>query len=71
LRHGHRIDAGKLKHIFEPFYSGNENARSSGLGLAIVNSLMNKFKGKISVESQINKGTKFTLDFQIAAKKSK
>ncbi|MBP5352243.1 MAG: hypothetical protein J6Y91_00565 [Alphaproteobacteria bacterium] len=65
------IDAGKLKHIFEPFYSGNENARSSGLGLAIVNSLMNKFKGKISVESQINKGTKFTLDFQIAAQKSK
>lgn len=57
------IDKERIKHIFEPFYSGNEKARSSGLGLAIVSNLVNKFKGKISVESQVEQGTIFTLEF--------
>lgn len=59
----------KLKHIFEPFYSDNKNARSSGLGLAIVSSLMEKFHGRISVKSKEGKGTTFILKFPLAAKK--
>ena len=65
------IDEEKLKHIFEPFYSGNENVRSSGLGLAIVNSLVSKFNGSIKVKSTLGKGTVFILDFPLIHKKSK
>ena len=55
------IDANKIKHIFEPFYSANNNAKSSGLGLAIVSSLVEKLHGKIKVKSKIGKGTEFTI----------
>ena len=55
------IDDNKLKHIFEPFYSANDNAKSSGLGLAIVSSLIEKMKGRIRVKSKIGKGTEFSI----------
>ena len=55
------IDDDKLKHIFEPFYSANDNAKSSGLGLAIVSSLIEKMKGRIRVKSKIGKGTEFSI----------
>ena len=57
------IEAGKIKHIFEPFYSANSQAKSSGLGLAIVSSLVEKNKGKIAVKSKVGEGTEFTLRF--------
>lgn len=55
------IGENQLKHIFEPFYSANKNAKSSGLGLAIVSSLMERLKGKIKVKSKLGKGTTFEL----------
>lgn len=55
------ISSEKLKHIFEPFYSANNNAKSSGLGLAIVSSLIEKMKAKIYVKSTEGKGTKFII----------
>lgn len=57
------IEPEKIQHIFEPFYSANASAKSSGLGLAIVSSLVEKAKGKISVKSKVGKGTKFTVKF--------
>ena len=62
------IDAEKIKHIFEPFYSGNSQAKSSGLGLAIVRNLMDKAKGKISVKSKVGKGSTFTLKIPLKKK---
>jgi len=66
----HIIDTGigiapeKIPHIFEPFYSdGHHNRQGTGLGLAIVKSLVEKFHGTVSVESQIGKGTQFTIKF--------
>ncbi|MBR1601099.1 MAG: PAS domain-containing protein [Alphaproteobacteria bacterium] len=69
------IDEKQIKHIFEPFYSANSHAKSSGLGLAIVSSLVEKNSGKISVKSKIGKGTEFTIKIplkvkRISAKKS-
>lgn len=60
-----------LPHIFEPFYSdGKEgNIGGNGLGLAIVKSIMEKQKGRISVESKIGIGTCFSLQFPITNKK--
>lgn len=58
----------KMKHIFEPFYSSNPKSKSSGLGLAIVSSLVEKFNGRISVKSKEKEGTTFTLKFPLAKK---
>lgn len=49
-----------LKHIFEPFFT-TKKAGGTGLGLSITYGIVEKLKGKISVESEIGKGTKFTV----------
>ncbi len=48
-----------LPHIFEPFFSTKE---SSGLGLAVVYSIIEQHEGKINVESKPNEGTKFIIN---------
>ena len=54
------ISQEQLKHIFEPFYSANKK-KSSGLGLAIVSSLIERFKGRIKVKSKLGRGTTFEV----------
>ncbi len=48
-----------LDKIFKPFYSTKESG--SGLGLPIVQRIVEKHGGKIDVESEVGKGTKFTI----------
>ncbi|MBM4350361.1 MAG: hypothetical protein FJ106_10825, partial [Deltaproteobacteria bacterium] len=44
--------------IFEPFFSTKE---STGLGLAVVYRIIQQHEGKIEVESELKKGTTFTI----------
>lgn len=62
------ISTDKIKHIFEPFYSANAKEKSSGLGLAIVRSLVEKVHGKITVKSKHKQGTCFTIKFPLKQK---
>lgn len=50
-----------LPHIFERFYRANTKTKGSGLGLAICREIANKHNGKIRVESELGKWTKFTI----------
>lgn len=45
--------------IFEPFYTTKENG--TGLGLAIVHKIIENHKGLIKVESEVGKGSTFTI----------
>jgi signal transduction histidine kinase len=59
------IPAEDLPHIFEEFRQssrrGEGEKQGTGLGLAIAKKSVELLGGTISVESQVGKGTKFTL----------
>jgi PAS domain S-box-containing protein len=50
--------------IFDPYFT--TKSRGSGLGLAVVYSVLTKHKGYVTVESQENKGTVFTILLPVA-----
>ncbi|OGI09669.1 MAG: hypothetical protein A2Y40_05680 [Candidatus Margulisbacteria bacterium GWF2_35_9] len=61
---GTGIPADKLPYIFEKFtrlYTYKDKSDGLGLGLSIVKTLINLHNGTITVESEYNKGTKFTI----------
>lgn len=65
---GHGIPEDKLNQIFNPFYTTKEPDKGTGLGLFIVRQVVERNKGRISVESKVGEGARFTLTFPIAEK---
>jgi len=59
------IEKGELDHIFEEFRQGemssNMNYDGTGLGLAIVKRFVNLLGGEIGVDSEVGKGSTFTV----------
>jgi PAS domain S-box-containing protein len=55
------------KHLFERFFRGKNvvNIQGTGLGLHIVSRYIDLMGGSIEVESELEKGTAFTLNFNI------
>jgi two-component system, NtrC family, sensor kinase len=53
----------KIPEIFEPFFTTKAPGKGTGLGLYNVKTIVNKMHGVIAVDSQIEKGTTFTLTF--------
>ncbi|HQS58798.1 MAG: hypothetical protein B7Y56_10550 [Gallionellales bacterium 35-53-114] len=66
---GPGISTEHIDRVFDRFYRINSKRQSdsgAGLGLALVKSIMQLHGGHVSVESEINKITTFTLHFPIA-----
>lgn len=59
------ITKSDLKHIFEPFYRAKSvvdgQIHGNGLGLSLVKRTIEAHKGKIAVESEVGKGSRFTI----------
>jgi two-component system sensor histidine kinase PilS (NtrC family) len=60
---GNGISEEDLPKIFDPFFSTKKDG--TGLGLSIVHRIVEGHGGKISVRSQIGRGTTFTIHFPI------
>jgi signal transduction histidine kinase len=65
---GAGIDAADLPHIFERFYRGKGSVmRGSGLGLALVKSIVQAHGGRVDVDSIPGQGSRFMVDLPIDA----
>ncbi|HLE01663.1 MAG TPA: HAMP domain-containing sensor histidine kinase, partial [Bdellovibrionota bacterium] len=59
---GHGIPKELQERIFDPFFTTKAPGSGTGLGLAIVRSLVTSMNGKITVHSEVEKGTTFAFE---------
>jgi signal transduction histidine kinase len=66
---GAGIPAEVRDHILEPFYSTKvgEQGKGLGLGLSVVDSIVQENDGTLTVESEVGQGAAFVLTFPPAA----
>jgi len=50
-----------MEQIWDPFFTTKEVGQGNGLGLAVTYNIIKRLGGDISVESQVGKGSKFTV----------
>ncbi len=55
------ISAGMLDQIWNPFFTTKSVGQGLGLGLAVTYNIVKKHQGEIEVESELGKGTLFTV----------
>jgi two-component system NtrC family sensor kinase len=63
---GSGIPADALPHIFEPFFTSKGN-RGTGLGLAVTWGIIEGHGGRIDVDSEPGRGTRFTVRLPLAS----
>ena len=62
------VDKENLTKIFDPFFSTKEEGKGLGLGLSVVFGIIGRHKGTISAESELDKGTVFTIKLPVNGK---
>ena len=62
---GSGIEPDKLGRIFEPFFTTKVVGKGTGLGLSICYDIVKKHGGEITVESEVGKGTTFTVGLPV------
>lgn len=62
--YGKGMDKEDTLNIFKRFYKGKDSTKDSiGIGLSLAKAIIEKDKGRISVESEKNRGTIFTIKY--------
>ena len=65
---GHGIDKNNLSRIFDPFFTTKPTGEGTGLGLSVSYGIIKNHGGDIAVESEIGKGSTFTITLPVALK---
>jgi len=62
---GNGIRPEDIDHIFEPFFTTKPAVKGTGLGLSVSYGIIKSHGGNIDVESEVGKGTTFTLTLPV------
>ncbi len=62
---GPGISEDDLGHIFDPFFTTKDVGKGTGLGLSICYGIVTEHGGKMYAESEVGKGTTFTVELPI------
>ena len=58
---GNGIDEDSLERIFDPYFTTKQKNGGTGLGLALINQIVQDCGGRISVQSEVGKGSNFRV----------
>ncbi len=67
---GHGMDEATMMKIFDPYFTTKEKGVGTGLGLALVHSIVQKHGGAVTVASEPGKGSAFDLYFPVIRKET-
>jgi PAS domain S-box-containing protein len=65
---GHGIDKIDLSRIFDPFFTTKPTGEGTGLGLSVSYGIIKNHGGDIAVESEVGKGSTFTMTLPVSSK---
>jgi len=62
---GKGMDENTVKQIFNPFFTTKRTRGGTGLGLSIAYGIIKEHRGRIDVDSEVNKGTAFIIHLPV------
>ncbi len=67
---GSGISADIIDDIFDPYFTTKELGKGSGLGLSVIHGIVKSYKGTITVQSEVEKGTLVNVYIPISSEKN-